>query len=93
MAVSSKQAEQLHQEALAEQGRLRGELKAMQSSATASYRLESASNQSIGVDADTAIRLNDAKNEAKVRQLTHKVDFLKSQLSAEQQVSYPKYLS
>lgn len=37
-----------------------------------------------GVDVDTAVRLGEAKNEAKLRQQLNKVEFLKAQLAAEQ---------
>jgi hypothetical protein len=36
-------------------------------------------------DPETTIRLNDAKADAKIRQLTNKVEFLKSELDAEKQ--------
>ncbi len=67
------------------QQRLRGDLKNMQQSVQASYRLETSQGIGAGggVDADTAIRLSEAKNEAKLRQLTNKLDFLKAQLDAE----------
>lgn len=65
------------------QQKLRADLKSMQSSVANSYRLESSQSIGIGVDADTAIKLSEAKAEAKVRQLTNQVEFLKSQLAAE----------
>lgn len=71
-------------EALDAQQRLQAELKAMQASSAASYKLESSSSISMGVDADSAIRLNEASSEAKVRTLNNKVEFLKAQLGAEQ---------
>lgn len=82
---SCKQMQQQCQEAQQGENKLRADLKAMQQSVASSYRLESSQGIGIGVDADTAIRLNEAKCEAKTRQLTNKVDFLKSQLTAEQQ--------
>jgi len=66
------------------QNKLRADLKNMQASVNASYRLESAQSLTVGVDADTQIRLNEAKSEASKRQLSNKVDFLKAQLAAEQ---------
>jgi len=66
------------------QNKLRADLKNMQASVKASYRLESAQSLTVGVDADTQIRLNEAKSEASKRQLSNKVDFLKAQLAAEQ---------
>ena len=71
-------------EAVDAQNKLRADLKNMQASVNASYRLESAQNLTVGVDADTQIRLNEAKSEASKRQLLNKVDFLKAQLAAEQ---------
>lgn len=67
------------------QARLRADLKNMQQSVQASYRLETSQGIGAGggVDADTAIRLSEAKNDAKLRQLTNKLDFLKAQLDAE----------
>jgi hypothetical protein len=63
--------------------RARTDLKSMQQSVASTYRLESTQGIGLGVDADTAIKLNDAKYEAKNRQLANQVEFLKSQLAAE----------
>ena len=49
------------------------------------YPLESSQGVGVGVDADTAIRLSEAKYDAKERQLLNKVEFLKAQLAAEQE--------
>ena len=59
----------------------------MQQSVNASYRLESEQELAVGADADTQIRLNEAKFEARTRQLLTKVEFLKAQLAAEQSSS------
>jgi hypothetical protein len=77
------QLDQARIEAINTQTKLRADLKSMQSSIANSYRLESSQSIGIGVDADTAIKLSEAKAEAKVRQLTNQVEFLKSQLAAE----------
>ena len=83
------QLEVSKQGALETQQRLRADLKNMQQSVQASYRLEAAQGIGAGggVDADTAIRLNEAKNEAKTRQLTNKLEFLKAQLDAEKKAA------
>jgi hypothetical protein len=83
LSESNLQLEQARLDALNGQQKLRADLKSMQTAVAASYKLESSQNIGIGVDADTAIKLNEAKNEARVRQLTNQVEFLKSQLSAE----------
>ena len=83
LSEHNKQLDASRIEALNMQQKLRADLKSMQSSLSSSYRLESAQNIGIGVDADTAIKLSEAKAEAKVRQLTNQVEFLKSQLAAE----------
>jgi hypothetical protein len=82
---ANQQLEIAKNAALDGQQKLRGDLKNMQQSVQASYRLESAQGIGAGggVDPDTAIRLADAKNEAKTRQLMNKLEFLKSQLDAE----------
>ena len=56
------------------QTRLRSDLKNMQQSIQASYRLETSQGIPLTSDPTTAIKLNDAKNEAKTRQLMNKVD-------------------
>lgn len=61
----------------------RKDLKNMQQSVSASYRLEAAQGLATGVDPDTQIKLSEAKSDAKVRQLTNKMEFLKSELDAE----------
>ena len=45
----------------------------MQQSIQASYRLETSQGIPLTTDPTAAIKLNDAKNEAKTRQLTNKV--------------------
>lgn len=75
--------EQANTEALNTQQKLRADLKNMQQSVNASYRLDTSQAMGIGVDADTAIRLAEAKFEAKERQLSNQLEFLKSQLAAE----------
>lgn len=76
------------QQALDGQNKLRADIKNMQQSVQASYRLEASQGLTTGVvDPATAIRLNDAKNEAKNRQLVNKVEFLKSQLEAEKKAA------
>ncbi len=49
-----------------------------------SYRLETSQGLAMGADPESVIKLNDAKADARVRQLTNKVDFLKAQLATEQ---------
>ena len=84
LAVQCRQLEQARLDAVEQQGKLRADLKNMQQSVNASYRLESQQGMTVGVDADTQIRLNEAKSDARSRQLVNKVDFLKAQLAAEQ---------
>ena len=79
-----KQLELDRKEAIDNQDKLRADLANMQQSVAASYRLESEQGINVGVDADTAIKMHEAKSEAKERQLSNKVEFLKAQLSAEQ---------
>jgi chromosome segregation ATPase len=79
-----RQLELEKNELAGERMKLRNELKNMQQSTAASYKLESSQGIGAGVDADTAIRINEATSDAKVRTLTNKVDFLKAQLGAEQ---------
>eukprot|EP01038_Epipyxis_sp_PR26KG_P004884 gene4884-6841_t len=84
----NNQLEYSKQAALEGQIKLRADLKNMQQSVQASYRLES--SQGIGVssaDFESTIRLNDAKNEAKLRQLMNKVEFLKAQLETEKKTT------
>ena len=52
-------------DAIENQNRLRADLKNMQQSVNASYRLESEQQLTVGADADTQIRLNEAKFEAR----------------------------
>jgi len=87
LILMCKQLEQSRLEAVEVSNKLRADLKGMQQAVTASYRLESSQSIGIGVDADTAIRLNEAKLSAKERQINNKLEFLKGQLSAEQSVS------
>jgi len=84
LAMTCRQLEMARMEAVEQQSKLRSDLKNMQQSVNASYRLESQQGMTVGVDADTQIRLNEAKSEASRRQLINKVDFLKAQLAAEQ---------
>ena len=79
----TKNLEAARAEAVNAQHKLRADLKSMQQSMASTYKMESSQNIGIGVDADTAIKLAEAKSEAKVRQLTNQVEFLKSQLAAE----------
>jgi hypothetical protein len=79
-----RQLELEKNELAGERMKLRNELKNMQQSTAASYKLESSQGIGAGVDADTAIRINEATSDAKVRTLTNKVYFLKAQLGAEQ---------
>ena len=87
LILMCKQLEQSRVEAVEASNKLRADLKGMQQAVSASYRLESSQSLGIGVDADTAIRLNEAKLSAKERQINNKLEFLKGQLSAEQAVS------
>ena len=79
----SRNLETARLEAVNTQHKLRADLKSMQQSMASTYKMESSQNIGIGVDADTAIKLAEAKSEAKMRQLTNQVEFLKSQLAAE----------
>lgn len=83
----NKQLEKAKYDSLEAQNRLRSELKSMQQSVATSYRLETTQGLSLGADPETAIKLNEAKTEAKVRQMTNKVEFLKAQLETEQKTS------
>jgi hypothetical protein len=56
---------------------LRADLTNLQQTINATYRLESSQGLGVGVDADTAIRLAEAKYEAKERKLQNKV-FIKA---------------
>ncbi len=80
----NRQLQTARDDAIENQNRLRADLKNMQQSVNASYRLESEQELAVGADADTQIRLNEAKFEARTRQLLNKVEFLKAQLAAEQ---------
>jgi hypothetical protein len=84
LAMTCRQLETARMEAVEQQSKLRADLKNMQQSVNSSYRLESQQGMTVGVDADTQIRLNEAKSDASRRQLINKVDFLKAQLAAEQ---------
>jgi len=86
LAVMNKQLEMGRKEAVDAQAKLRADLKNMQQSVAASYRLETAQGTTSGstTDASTVSRMAEATAEAKIRQLTNKVEFLKSQLGAEQ---------
>lgn len=79
------QLEVSKQNAIETQQRLRSDLKNMQQSVQASYRLESSQGLTAdgGLDPQTSIRLNEAKNEAKLRQMNNKLEFLKAQLETE----------
>ena len=83
----NRQLQTARDDAIENQNRLRADLKNMQQSVNASYRLESEQELAVGADADTQIRLNEAKFEARTRQLLNKVEFLKAQLAAEQSSS------
>ena len=65
------------------QKKLENDIKQLQNTINTNYKLEASQGIGIGMDADTAIKLNDLKNESKIRQLTNQIEFLKSQLSAE----------
>jgi DNA repair exonuclease SbcCD ATPase subunit len=83
-----RQLEQSRDEALDSQQRLRGELKTLQAGVAASARLDGPGSGTVTAalngDPESAWRLNEAKADAKLRQLTNKLDFLKAQLSSEQ---------
>jgi hypothetical protein len=79
----NKALEKARNDAIEQQHRLRADLKNMQASVNTSFKLESAQNMTTGVDTETALRLADAKSEAKIRQLMNKCDFLKAQLDTE----------
>ena len=91
----NQQLEIAKKAAIEEQYRLRGDLKNIQQSVQASYRLEttqgigagSGSNNNGGSDNDTTLRLIEAKNDAKIRQLMNKMEFLKSQLETEKKTA------
>ena len=97
LVQQNKQLELIKDEAIEGQNKLRIDLKALQKSGTAAFRLDSSNaaslpgskniSGSVGVDYETTIRLNEAKADAKIRQLTNKLDFLKAQLSSEQSSS------
>lgn len=76
MLRTCQQLERSRQDALDMQSKLRADLSNMQQTVNATYRLESSQGLGVGVDADTAIRLNEAKFEAKERQLQNKVNYL-----------------
>lgn len=79
-----KTLDQNRLDAVEECARVKSDLKNVQQTVAASYKLEASQGLGVGVDAETAIKLNDAKSEAKLRQQANKVDFLKAQLAAEQ---------
>jgi chromosome segregation ATPase len=74
MSRACQQLERSRQDALDAQSKLRADLSNMQQTVNATYRLESSQGLGVGVDADTAIRLSEAKFEAKERQLQNKVN-------------------
>ena len=82
-----KQLEDSRQEALDTVNRLRTEMRGMQQAMTSTYRLETSQGMASAVDVESAIRLQDARLEAKERQLEHKVEFMHAQLAAELAVS------
>lgn len=84
LSMMNRQLEVGRKDAVDAQAKLRADLKNMQQSVAASYRLETAQGVTTGVDNGTISRISEATSEAKVRQLTNKVEFLKSQLGAEQ---------
>ena len=55
-----------------------------QQSMAAAQKLEASAIGAGHVDSDAAIKLNEAKAESKIRQLSNKLDFLKSQLADDQ---------
>lgn len=77
------QLEAKYKDSVEAQTKLKNDLKIMQASVGNTYKLESAQEIGVGVDADTAIRLAEAKSEAKIRQIQIKCDFMRSQLEAE----------
>jgi DNA repair exonuclease SbcCD ATPase subunit len=85
-----QQLERARDEALDEQKKLRANLKSTQQSVTQTFRLDGSTNlghlTSAGgaVDPETAIKLNEAKSEAKLRQMANKLEFMKAQLASEQ---------
>ena len=81
--VLCSQLESKYKESVEAQTKLKNDLKIMQTSIGNTYKLESAQEIGVGVDADTAIRLAEAKSEAKIRQIQIKCDFMRSQLEAE----------
>ncbi len=113
--TQSRHLEESKKLAVQEQERLRNDLKNMQQSVAASFRIDtSLSTSSLGAgtlagmtnsptkaistsstnlnalqrtslpsDMEAALKLHDAKYEAKLRQMNNKVDFLKSQLESE----------
>ena len=64
---SISQLEAARAEAVATQNKLRADLKNMQQSMNASYRLETSQALSLGTDPESTVRVNEAKAEAKVR--------------------------
>ena len=94
-----RQMELARDEALEGQAKLRSEMKVMQQNVTATKLQMSANSSTAGMfsagngsaaasggggDVDAAVKLCEAKYEAKLRQQNNKIDFLKSQLSAGQ---------
>jgi hypothetical protein len=83
-------------EALEGQATLRTEMKALHQSVSATFRMDTTLAQAAAnkgaapagaagaTDVDTSTRLNEAKADAKIRQLTNKLEFLKAQLASEQ---------
>jgi chromosome segregation ATPase len=90
LAGMCQQLERTRDDALEGQKKLRADLKSAQQSVTSTFRLEGTTNigaltsASGTVDPETAMRLNEAKSEAKLRQMANKMEFLKAQLASEQ---------
>jgi hypothetical protein len=78
LSVTCQQLEEGRREDHATQTRLRSDLKALQLSVASAYRGEAREDE-------TGVRLSEAHAEAKSRQLSNMVEFLKAQLAAEQQ--------
>ena len=97
LTMLCRQMELTRDEALEGQAKLRSEMKVLQQSVTATKHQTAANSSTSGMfssgggsstasggggDVDAAVKLCEAKYEAKLRQQTNKIDFLKSQLSA-----------
>eukprot|EP01031_Cornospumella_fuschlensis_P036757 gene36757-44589_t len=86
----AQESERFRAKALEDAQRLQADLRNMQQSVQASFRLDAAHSQGSGSaqptsagDVETHVKLVEAKAEAKVKQMAHKLDFLKSQLETE----------